>query len=148
MWKSLLPMIAALAAPLAAQSPMFEAARGVATTQGQWSYARTTDGSEARFSNLFVISCSRSTRLVALRRLDVGAGAALTIATDLSTRTLPPSGVLGSADRLLDAIAFSRGRFLVSGGISSAPASGGASAPMLAIPASPEAARSIEDCRN
>ena len=45
-------------------------------------------------------------------------------------------------DRVLvdlnDAIAFSRGRFLVSGG----------SGPVLAVPSWPEAARSIEDCRN
>jgi len=41
-------------------------------------------------------------------------------------------------DQLLDAIAFSRGRFLVSGG----------TGPILAVPSWPEAARSIEDCRN
>ncbi len=40
-------------------------------------------------------------------------------------------------DDVLDAIAFSRGRFIVSGG-----------GVRLILPASPEAARSIEDCRN
>ena len=136
--------LAALAAPLAAQSPLFEAARGVPTTPGQWNYARTADGSEARFGSLFAVQCARSARLVTLRRLDASGPTELTIATDLLARTVPASGVLGSSDRLLDAIAFSRGRFLVNGGV----LAGGTGAPRLAIPASPEAARSIEDCRN
>jgi hypothetical protein len=66
------------------------------------------------------------------------APAALTIATDSITRTLPPSGRLLANDPLLDAIAFSRGRFIVSGG----------TGPTIAVPSWPEAARSIEDCRN
>jgi hypothetical protein len=45
--------------------------------------------------------------------------------------------VASNDDSLLDAIAFSRGRFIVDGG-------GGL---RLVLPASPEAARSIEDCR-
>jgi hypothetical protein len=61
----------------------------------------------------------------------------LTIATDSVTRNLPVGGRLLANDPLLDAIAFSRGRFLVS--------EGGAT---LAIPTWPEAARSIEDCRS
>jgi len=45
---------------------------------------------------------------------------------------------LSARDPLFDAIAFSRGRFVVTGtGVSP-----------LIIPAWPEAARSIEDCRN
>ena len=128
--------LAALAMPLGAQSPAFEAARGAALTPGQWSYTRTADGSEARFGTSFSIRCVRASRLVTLRRLD-GAPGPLVFATDVLTRTVPASGTLGSRDPLLDAIAFSRGRFLVSGG----------SAPRLVIPAMPEAARSIEDCR-
>jgi hypothetical protein len=49
---------------------------------------------------------------------------------------VPAGGRLQANDPLLDAIAFSRGRFMVTGG--------GAT---LAIPSWPEAARSIEDCR-
>ena len=134
----MLPMLAALASPLAAQSAPFEAARGAALTPGQWSYARTVGGSEARFGASFAIRCVAATRVVVLQRLNGAAPTEMTITTDLLVRGVPASGTLGSGDRLLDAIAFSRGRFLVSGG----------GAQRLVIPASPEAARSIEDCRN
>jgi hypothetical protein len=134
----MIAMLVVIASPLAAQSALFEAARGAALTPGQWSYVRTVDGSEARFGTSFTIRCLRASRLVVLRRIDVVAPSALTITTDLSSRGVPASGTLGSTDPLLDAIAFSRGQFLVSGG----------SAQRLVLPASPEAARSIEDCRN
>jgi hypothetical protein len=104
----------------------------------EWNYARTVGGSEARFGATFLIRCDRVSRLVELRRLDASAPGSLGIATDMLWRNLPASGTLGAADPLLDAIAFSRGRFVVSLG----------SAQRLVIPASPEAARSIEDCRN
>jgi hypothetical protein len=54
------------------------------------------------------------------------------------TRALPVGGRLLANDPLLDAIALSRGRFLISDG----------RGPVLAVPSWPEAARSIEDCRN
>ena len=131
-------MLVALASPIAAQSGPFEAARDASLTPGQWNYARTAGGSEARFGASLAITCNASSRLVMVRRLDVVAPAALTITTDLLVRGVPASGTMGASDRLLDAIAFSRGRFLVDGG----------GAQRLVIPASPEAARSIEDCRN
>lgn len=130
-------LLAASAASAGAQSAQFEVMRGVPTMPGQWSYARTADGSEARFGSLFAIRCVAASRLVVLRRTD-GAPTALTIVTDTVTRAIPASGTLGAADPLLDAIAFSRGRFIVTGG----------SAAPLVLPALPEAARSIEDCRN
>jgi hypothetical protein len=77
---------------------------------------------------------------VTLRRIGpsvVAPAAAMTITTDLGVRTLPATGVVGNNDNVLDAIAFSRGRFIVDGG-----------GLRLVLPASPEAARSIEDCRN
>jgi hypothetical protein len=52
-------------------------------------------------------------------------------------RTLPATGILGAQDRLLDAIAFSRGRFSVEI----------AGTPRLILPSWPEPARAIEDCR-
>jgi hypothetical protein len=61
----------------------------------------------------------------------------MTVATSSVTRSIPVGGRLLANDPLLDAIAFSRGRFLVAGG-----------GETLAIPSWPEAARSIEDCRN
>ena len=131
-------LLATSAASVSAQSAQFEALRGAVPATGQWSYARTADGSEARFGSLFAIRCLAASRLVTLRRLDGAPPAVLTIVTDTVTRAVPASGTLGAADPLLDAIAFSRGRFFVSGG----------SAAQLVIPALPEAARSIEDCRN
>lgn len=136
--RALLPiLLAAMASPLFAQSEPFEAAGGASVSPGQWSYARTADGSEARFGALFAIRCVNASRAVTLRRLDAPATQGITVTTDLQSRAVPGGGTLGSADPLLDAIAFSRGRFLVGGG----------SAPRLVLPASPEAARSIEDCR-
>ena len=132
-------ILATLASPLAAQNapPLFDSTRTAPLSSGQWSYAATATGSEARFGALFSIRCDRVARSVTLRRT-VAASGAMTIGTDLSVRTLPADGVTAITDPVLDAIAFSRGRFIVR--------SGGGS--QLILPASPEAARSIEDCRN
>jgi hypothetical protein len=127
------------AAPAAAQqSPMsFEAGRQLQLANGQWSYFSTAGGSIAMYGTLIQLRCDRTTRTITIAR-PIGASAALTISTDSIERTLPPSGRLSATDPLLDAIAFSRGRFLVSGG----------TGPSVAVPSWPEAARSIEDCRN
>jgi hypothetical protein len=135
-------IIAALvvvAAPAAAQqSPLsFEAGKALPLASGQWDYFATAGGSIATYGNHIQLRCDRATRTVTISRPN-GATAALTIATDTSTRTLPPSGRLLATDPLLDAIAYSRGRFIVSGGTGLAEA----------VPSWPEAARSIEDCRN
>jgi hypothetical protein len=127
------------AAPAAAQqSPMsFEAGGQLPLASGQWSQFATGGGSIAMFGTYIQLRCDRATRTLAIGRPD-GAPVALTIVTDSMTRTLPPSGRLLATDPLLDAIAFSRGRFLVSDG----------TGPAVAVPSWPEAARSIEDCRN
>ena len=129
-----------LASPLAAQDapPSFDAARPAPLAVGQWSYVGTLGGSEARFGSAFSIRCDRIARRVTLRRIGpvLAAPAAMTITTDLGMRTLPADGVVSNGDAVLDAIAFSRGRFIVDGG-----------GVRLVLPASPEAARSIEDCR-
>ena len=138
--RAMLLILVALGSPLAAQNApdMFDSMRSAPLSPGQWSYAASLTGSEARFGLSFSIRCDRATRRVTLLRGDA-APAAMTIGTDLAVRTLAADGVVGSTDAVLDAIAFSRGRFIVSGG-------GGVS--RLVLPASPEAARSIEDCRN
>jgi hypothetical protein len=132
----------ALASPLAAQdAPVaFDAARTAPLAPGQWSYAALPGGSEARFGSAFSLRCDRMARRVTLRRIDPVAAApasAMTITTDLGARTLAPGGAVANNDAVLDAIAFSRGRFIVDGG-----------GLRLILPTSPEAARSIEDCRN
>ena len=131
-------LLFAVAAPAAAQvAPVsFDAGKLLPLTPGQWSYAASESGSEARYSAAFSMRCDRATRTVIISRPGA-APAVLTIATDSVTRNLPVGGRLLANDPLLDAIAFSRGRFLVS--------EGGAT---LAIPTWPEAARSIEDCRS
>ncbi|MDQ3074853.1 MAG: hypothetical protein M3Q88_04475, partial [Pseudomonadota bacterium] len=80
------------------------------------------------------------TRRVTLRRIVAAAPASpMTIVTDLATHNIPSDGVVANTDPALDAIAFTRGRFIVSGG---------GSGLRLVVPASPEAARSIDNCRN
>jgi hypothetical protein len=139
-------MAAALlfAAPAAAQTAatsLFDTMRSTPLTPGSWTYRSTPAGSESRFAGLFAIRCDRVSRLVTVQRTDpaLALSGPMTVATDTVTRSLPSvTTTLLARDSLLDAIAFSRGRFVVTGG-------GGAA---LVIPAWPEAARSIEDCRN
>ncbi|MDQ3078477.1 MAG: hypothetical protein M3R03_00560 [Pseudomonadota bacterium] len=137
-------MLVMVTAPLMAQDAPagFEAARFMPLAPGQWSYAPMPGGSEARFGGTFVIQCDRNTRRVTLRRPELAMTApatAMIVTTDLAVHTVPADGILANSNRVLDAIAFSRGRFIVSGG---------GSASQLVAPSSPEAARTIEDCRN
>ena len=129
----------AVAAPVSAQvaAVTFEFGKSLPLPNGQWSYAATATGSEARFGSQLLLVCDKRTRTVTLSRPGTPA-AALTVVTDMQSRNLPPNGILSAYDPLLDAMAFSRGRFLISGS--------GAAA--IAIPSWPEAARAIEDCRN
>ncbi|HET9336455.1 MAG TPA: hypothetical protein VFO12_08630 [Sphingomicrobium sp.] len=129
----------AVAAPAAAQvAPLsFEAGKSLALATGQWSYVATATGSEARYGALLALQCDKPSRTMVIARPGMPV-AALTIVTDTASRTLPPTGRLSADDPLLDAMAFSRGRFLVSGG----------AGPALAVPSWPESARAIEDCRN
>jgi hypothetical protein len=129
----------AVAAPAAAQvAPMsFDAGKSLPLAAGQWSYAATATGGEARYGGYLMLQCDRATRTITVTR--PGAPIAVsTIATDTMSRPLPPNGQLSAYDPLLDAIAFSRGRIVISGG----------TGPVLAVPSWPEAARAIEDCRN
>ena len=120
-----------------AQPLSFDAGKSLAQSPGQWLYLPGASGSESRFGNLLSVRCERAARTVVVQRIGT-TPSALTIATSAVLRTLPVGGRIAASDPLLDAIAFSRGRFLVAGG------AGG----VLAVPSWPEAARSIEDCRN
>lgn len=107
---------------------------------GDWSYAAASQGgSTARFgAGTVTLACDRAAGRVVLTR--TGATGPLTVRTTSVTRALPASGgsaSLGIRDPLLDAMAFSRGRFTVES----------AGLPPLAIPAYAEVARVIEDCR-
>ena len=113
MIRELVALIAA-AAPASAQvAPVtFDFGKSLPLANGQWSYAATATGSEARFGSQLLLICDKRTRTVAISRPGMPV-AALTIVTDTQTRTLPPNGVVSAHDPLLDAMAFSRGRMLV-----------------------------------
>lgn len=119
---------------------------------GNWRYAAVAGGSEATFANVsgmpqLTIRCTRATRRVAISKPASGAAPFLHVWTDSSARSLPAgfnpqtarlSADLAAYDRLLDALAFSRGRIGVTV----------AGLPALVVPAFPEVARVIEDCRS
>ena len=129
--------------------------RDTPLTPGGWSYSPGAATSEARFGTtgvapLFVIRCDRAKRQITLMRptpATMSAPPALEITTSTGTRkiaagTIPGApGMIGAiasaSDPFLDKMAFSRGRFVI--------ALEGA-APLF-IPAWPEFARVIEDCR-
>ncbi|HKX35713.1 MAG TPA: hypothetical protein VJM79_03490 [Rhizorhapis sp.] len=128
----------AVAAPASAQIVItFESGKSLPLAAGQWTYVATASGGEARFGSHLSLLCDKPTRTVTITRPGAPV-AALTVVTDTHARSIPPNGRLSAYDPLLDAMAFSRGRYLVAGG----------SAAVLAIPSWPEAARAIEDCRN
>jgi hypothetical protein len=93
----------------------------------------------------FVVRCEAPGQVTLERRGAAPATAgSLTFRTSTTARTLParsaPEGLaarLPASDPLLDAIMFSRGRFAVEAGMM----------PSLVVPAWPEPARVIEDCR-
>ncbi len=120
-------------------------------TPGSWSYRQDARGSIALFGRAggeadLTIRCDRTrTRIYLSRRGD--AGGPLTIRTSSTMRTinaLPTGGMpaylaieLDVRDPLLDAIGYSRGRFVVEG----------AGLPPLVIPTYAEMLRVVEDCR-
>ena len=118
---------------------------------GSWTYASTTDGSEATFGTTsalphLTIHCTKATRRIAISRPANAAAAFLNVWTSSQQRQLAASfnpltnrisADVAAYDSLLDAIVFSRGRFGVA--VSNAPA--------LVAPAWAEPARVVEDCR-
>ena len=120
-------------------------------TPGTWSYRQDSRGSLALFGvaggdALLTLRCDRAARLIYLSRAGVAA-APLTLRTTSLTRAVavqptggtPPfvAAALAPGDPLLDAMGFSRGRFLVEQ----------PGTPTLAIPAWAEVERVTEDCR-
>ena len=118
---------------------------------GSWSYRAVAGGSEASFvdgtgTTRMVIACGKVSRLVTISRMSAAPAASLSFWTSSSSRNLgarfdQPSGrviaQIGAMDSLLDALAFSRGRFA-----SMMPGS-----PALVLPAEPQIAHVVEDCR-
>lgn len=113
---------------------------------GGWTYRGSIALFGPRGAPTFAIGCEPGRR-VSLGRTDGVSAASLTFRTSSTSRTIPAAAASGpfpgsevrvaAADPLLDALAFSRGRFAVEA----------AGAPTLVIPAWPELARVVEDCR-
>jgi hypothetical protein len=106
---------------------------------GDWSYSSAEGGSVARFgaagTETFSLRCDTGSRRISLTR--AGSSARLKVRTSYGERALAPASGLGADDALLDEIAFSRGRFTVeTDGLQP-----------LILPAWPEPARVIDDCR-
>jgi hypothetical protein len=118
---------------------------------GSWGYRAVAGGSEASFvdgtgTTRMVIACGKVTRLVTISRISAAPAASLSFWTSSASRNLgarfdQPSGrviaQVGGMDPLLDALAFSRGRFAAM-----MPGS-----PALVLPAGTEVAHVVEDCR-
>ncbi|MDQ1157239.1 hypothetical protein QE385_001566 [Sphingomonas sp. SORGH_AS 950] len=116
-------------------------------TPGDWRYRRTAQGSTAVFGTAGVtrlaLTCDPRTRQIRLDRPASVAGS-ITVRTSSTTKILTARAVatgaeilLPAADPLLDAMAFSRGRFTMEQ----------AGQVPLVIPAYAEIGRVIEDCR-
>jgi hypothetical protein len=124
---------------------------GATPIAGDWTYQATTDGSEARFADSannpqVIFHCTRATRHVTISKPATAAAPAIDIWTSSQTRSVPATFNPATArlsldlqpyDGLLDAISTSRGRIGFTVGTQSA----------LVVPAWPEIARVVEDCR-
>jgi hypothetical protein len=126
--------------------------RDISLTPGAWSYRGEANGSQALFGTAngeasFILRCDRQRQQISAWREGISSGNAMTIRTSFGARNFtlsvqpgPTPYVYATAaarDSFLDSIAFSRGRLTVE-----VPGQ-----PMLVIPAWPEPARVIEDCR-
>lgn len=126
--------------------------RDLPLTPGAWYYSSQPATTQAMFGPAnseaaFIVRCDRVRRQVTLSREGIASGNTMTVRTSSGARNLPlsvqteplpyVSASLSSSDRFLDDIVFSRGRFTVE-----VPGTA-----MLVIPAWPEPARVVEDCR-
>ena len=153
-------MIRAMIAALAALVPATLAAQAAQTVDyaiaapaaGAWTYRPGAGTSHALFTGVTAssrvsVSCNRQVRRVSISRTGVTAPVnALSVWTSSLQRSVAARhdlaamsviAELAAFDGLLDAMAFSRGRFVI-GTQGLAP---------LVVPGSPEVARVIEDCR-
>jgi fermentation-respiration switch protein FrsA (DUF1100 family) len=150
-------VLAALAAPslLSAQSAPSTsqaiAPQYATPLAGSWNYSAAADGSEASFVDgggrpQLILHCARAARRVTIAKPATVAAPFIVVWTSSLSRSIPASFdpltgrisvSLPSYDPLLDAMVFSRGRLAVT-------VSGTAT---LVVPAWPEVARAVEDCR-
>lgn len=117
-------------------------------TPGNWRYRAVAGGSIATFgpgaSGLAAVQCVAARRTVSLIRYAASGGPTLVRTSDLQRQLTfaadggSVSASLPATDPLLDAIAFSRGRWTIEQ----------PGRPPLVLPAYAEVARVVEDCRN
>jgi len=127
--------------------------RDAPITPGEWTYRSDTAGTYASFGQLsgaafFGVRCEAATRRIILSRAGQASGPLpLNIVTTSLNRTYSAAPTeaaqplisvsLAPRDPILDAMVFSRGRFMIEvPGL-----------PTLYLPAWPEVARVVEDCR-
>ena len=144
--------VAAVAAQAVCNAAAREISASTTAAAGSWTYQSLPGGSEARFIDTtgtarLILHCTRMSRQVNISHTSAIPAPSMFVWTSSASRDLPvrfePNAMrvtadLSAFDPLLDAIAFSRGRIAVTlsgGGVS------------LVVPAWPEAARTIEDCR-
>lgn len=114
-------------------------------SMGDWSWSRDGQFSIARYGRLFSVACSLSDRRIALMlAISVPSPQPMVVTTTSTRRALsaePEGGQLTArlpaSDPLIDAMAFSRGRFMIEAG---------GTAPLY-LPSWPELTRVAEDCR-
>lgn len=140
--------------PAAGPTPTYDNWMDAPATPGNWTYRPVQGGSAALFGQrqgepLLTMRCDRSQRQVLLERPAALSGPVpVVIRTETSNRTVASTGLaaplqvvrtsISANDRLLDAMALSKGRFAIeTSGL-----------PTLYIPAWPEVTRVVEDCRS
>lgn len=137
-------------APAGAQVPAMDFSYSP-VSPGFWTYRAVTDGSEASFvdgsgTTRMVIACGRVTRFVTISRISAAPASSFALWTSSAVRNLNASfdqrsgrviAQMSATDPLLDAIAFSRGRFVLTM----------PGFPALVLPAGVEVAHVVEDCR-
>ncbi len=112
-------------------------------TRGDWRYSDTGSGSSATFGTagapMLIVQCTGDRR-IRLNRVTSGAGA-MTVRASTTSRVLATDGngvaTLSATDPLLDAMGYSRGRFVIEMAVQ----------PTIVVPAWAEFLRVIEDCR-
>lgn len=144
------PAPAPVSPPPPAPAPLADDWRDWPLTPGDWRYARVAGGTAATYGPAgdarLTLRCRPADRRIDLLRAGAASGP-LTIRTTSATRAIavqPANGtpvqvaaVLAATDPLLDAMAFSRGRFVVEQ----------AGLAPLVLPNYAEIGRVIEDCR-
>jgi hypothetical protein len=113
-------------------------------TPGDWRYSATGGGSAARFgANVASLTCERASGTITFAVQGTGTRATVRTSSTARSIVMTPADAgmvairLPARDALLDAMGFSRGRFVVEG-VGPRP---------LVIPAWPEILRVAEDCR-